>query len=169
MANILAAPADLLLRFDNNLIGQLVNDSSQQQTPAQLLTNNVVQAHLDDAAGFVLAALYVAYKYTPAEIAGLTATSASLLKRLTCDLAIVMICQRRGYDYGDKFPMVGLSLEMIQQLRNGERVLDVAGNEAAGLSSATRVTVVQQEQAGLVISNCRLFPVYDRSPLATPP
>ena len=159
MSNILAAPADLILRFDANLLGQLVNDENTQLTPTQLLSDPVTQAHLDDAAGMVLAALYTAYKYTPTELSQVTPTSASLLKRLCCDLAIVMICQRRGYDYSDKFPMLGISLTMIQQLRNGERVLDLASNEEAGLVAATRVGSVQQMRAGLVTANWHLFPL----------
>jgi len=154
-----ATPADILLRFDANLLGMLVNDNSQKLTPMQLQTDSALQAALDDATGIIESALYVAYKYTAAEIATVTAGSVSLLKRLCCDLAIVMLCQRRAYDYADKYPMLNLTLDLIQKLRYGERVLDFGPNENAGLSAATKVTLVQQECAGLVVSNYRIFPV----------
>lgn len=152
-------PSDLLLRFDSNLIGQLVNDSGNKISPQECQTNAAVQAALDDATGMINAALYVAYKYTAAQIATITDESRSLLKRLCCDLAIVMICQRRGYSYDDKFPMVGLSLETLQQLRNGERVLNLAANEQAGLAASSTVSLAQQRRIGLVVSDPRVFPV----------
>ena len=159
MANNLAQPSDLLLRFDSNLLGQVVNDQGQQQTSTALLTNAALHAALDDAAGTVYAALYVAYKYTAAELSTLDSPSTSLLTRLVCDLAIVMLCQRRGYSYDDKYPMVGLSLEMIQQLRNGERVLNLAGNESAGLSASVHPSICLQERIGLVTADYHMFPM----------
>lgn len=158
MGNSYATPADLLLRYDANLLGMLVNDNSQQLSPAQLQNDAATQAALDDATGIIQSALYVAYKYTAAEIATATAESLSLLRRLCCDLAIVMLCQRRGYDYNDKYPMLALSLELIQQLRNGERVLDIGGNEKAGLAAATFPSLCQQRYAGFVVNNQRVFP-----------
>jgi phage gp36-like protein len=154
----LASPQDLLDRFDARLLGQLVNDTQTPLDPTQFLSSPVAQAALDDATGIVYAALFVAYKYTATQIAGVTAESASLLKRLCCDLAIVMLCQRRGWDYLDKFPMVQLSLEMIQQLRNGERVLDLAANEQAGLAAASLASLAQQRRIGLVTTEWHYFP-----------
>ena len=154
-----ATPADLLLRFDTNLVGMLVNDNSQKLTPHELRTDLALQAALDDATGTIESALFVAYKYTAAELATVTANSASLLKRLCCDLAIVMLCQRRGYDYSDKYPLLDLTLETIQQLRYGERVLDLAGNEQGGLPAASHVSVCQQRRVGLVVANYHIFPI----------
>lgn len=158
MANSLAAPADLLVRFDARLLGQLVNDGNVQVTPGALLTDPVIQEHLDQSAGEVFAALYVAYKYTAAELATVTNTTASLLKKLVCDLAIVTLCQRRGMSYEDKFPMVEASLGMVQMLRNGERVLDLAGNEQAGLAQAVVPMVCWQRRAGLIVTERHFFP-----------
>jgi phage gp36-like protein len=153
-----ASPSDLLLRFDNNLLGMLVNDNSVQQTPTQLLTNAPLQAALDDASGAIESALYTAYKYTANDLQNLTHNSASLLKRITCDIAIVYLCQRRGYDYKDKFPMSETSFEILQKLRYGERVLDFADNEQAGLSATDYISTVQLEHDGFVTTNANYFP-----------
>ena len=170
MSNILAKPSDMLLRFDKNLLGQLVNDDSQQLTPLELLSDPALQAALDDAAGMILSALYVAYKYTATDILNVSDETASMLRRLACDLAVVYICQRRGYGYEDKFPMVALSVQQIQLLRNGERVLSLGPNEQAGLAVATRASVIQQARAGLVIANYRVFPVRElREGWVSPP
>ena len=158
MANSLASPADLLLRYDARLLGQLAGDVNVQLTPAQLLTNPVIQEHLDQGAGEVFAALYVAYKYTAAELATVTNTTASLLKKLVCAQAVVTLCERRGISYEDKFPMAANSLEMLQMLRNGERVLDLAGNEQAGLAQAVVPAVCWQRRAGLVVTERHFFP-----------
>jgi hypothetical protein len=128
------------------------------------LSDPNLQAALDDGTGLIYAALFVAYKYTRQDIANLPVESLNLLKRINCDLAIVYLCQRRGYDYSDKFPMVELSLETIQQLRNGERVLDLAAQEKAGLTASTHVTSCQQRRDGLVITEYRFFPLKGRTP-----
>ena len=154
-----ATPADLMLRFDANLLGMLVNDNSQQLTPVQINSDAATLAALQDATGIIESALYVAYKYTAADMLHLSANSASLLKRLCCDYAIVMLCQRRGYDYHDKYPMLDLSVELVQKLRFGERVLDFADNKQAGLAAVSRPSVIQQQQAGLVTTNTNIFPI----------
>ena len=155
----LATPADLLLRFDSNLLGQLCNDSSQKLTPAELRSSAVVQKALDYATALITSALYVAYKYKSTDVSALTGEPAALLNGICCDLAMVWLCQRRGYDYSDKYPMLGLALETIQQLRNGERVLDLPANERAGNTFNKTVSLVTQRRAGLVITNFRLFPI----------
>ncbi len=162
MASSYATPSDLMLRYDSNLLGMLVNDNSQKIAPSAILNDPATQAALDDATGIINSALYVAYKYTASQIAGVTSESASLLKRLCCDLAVVMLCQRRGFDYSDKYPLLNLTLDIIERLRSGERVLDLAANESAGNTKNCNVTVVQQERAGLVVTNFRIFPMRSR-------
>ena len=159
MASSYATPSDLMLRYDSNLLGMLVNDNSQKIAPSAILNDPATQAALDDATGIINSALYVAYKYTATQMANLTHNSSSLLKRLCCDIAIVILCNRRGYDYTDKYEILQMSLDIVQKLRYGERVLDFAPNESAGNAAVASVSVVQQQQAGLVTTNFRYFPI----------
>ena len=164
MSNNLAQPSDMLVRFDTRLVGDLVWDTNERASSEQLAQNAVVQEHLDQAAGNVYAALYVAYKYTAAELANITPTTASMLRGIVCDLAIVTLCQRRGRSYADKFPMVESSLFMLQALRNGERVLDLAAQEQAGLAAATVPSLCYTTRRMFVINNYHIFPLRGRSP-----
>ena len=61
-----ATPADLMLRFDANLLGMLVNDNSQQLTPVQINS---------DAATLAAAALSTDTWVDPSEVVNLRSIS----------------------------------------------------------------------------------------------
>ena len=92
-----ATPSDIILRFDVNLLGQLCSDNGTQLTPTQLLSNPNLQAALDDSTGIIESALFTAYKYTATDLSNLTYNALSMLKRLTCDLAVVMVAPSPPY------------------------------------------------------------------------
>lgn len=154
----LATVDDLLDRFDVRNIGQLASDTNTQLSSAQLQTSDPVLAALNDATGLVISALYTAYKYDASGLDGLSTYSAALLKRITCDLAFVYLAQRRGYTYKDKFPLIEDSYEILQKLRNGERVLDIEDNKDAGNTATAVVSITDNISAGLVTSQLRYFP-----------
>lgn len=156
---MLATVNDLIDRFDVRELGQLASDSNTQLSSVQLQTSSPVIAALTDASGIVLSALYTAYKYKAADLSALSTESSNLLKRITCDLAFVYLAQRRGYTYKEKFPLIEDSYELLQKLRNGERVLDVEDNKNAGNTTTAIVTVVDQIHAGLASTRFRYFPI----------
>ncbi len=155
--------ADMLTRFDYRLIGQQLSDSNVPYNYADLTTGAGSQQLSDiitDGEGIVISALYTAYKYTAQDIAGLDKDSLFILKRIIADIAFIMICSRRGYDYKSKMPLVEDSYLQLQKLRNGERVLNIPGNEEAGLTQNDTLggLVSTQVQAGLITTVTRYFP-----------
>jgi phage gp36-like protein len=166
---MLVTVQNLMDRFDVRELGQLASDTNTPLNPAQLLNASPIIAALEDASAAVLSALYVAYKYTPSDIQQIlgetdspTDDSLYLLVRIVCDLAIVYLAQRRGRDYKEKFPLVAESLEMLQKLREGERVLNLLDKEQAGLTHQAWVTVADQVESGLTTTAWRYFPLPER-------
>ncbi len=155
---LLAQPTDMIARFDVRLLSQLCNDTNSPVSSTGLLTDPNLNAALEDASGVVLSALYTSYKYQDTDIENLDTQSSALLTRITCDIAFIYLAQRRGYEYEDKMPMIQDSYMLLQKLRNGERVLNVAGNEEAGLTATDYIGVVEQAQVGLVTAAYRYFP-----------
>jgi len=152
--------ADMLERFDYRLISQQLSDSNVPYTSAQLLTSQQLTNIITDGEGLVISALYVAYKYTAADLAALDTDSLLVLKRIIADIAFIYICSRRGYDYKAKMPLVEDSYEQLQKLRNGERVLNIPGNEEAGLTQNSTLGsfFTTQVNAGLITTVTRYFP-----------
>jgi phage gp36-like protein len=164
----IATVNNLIDRFDVRELGQLASDTNIPLNATQLQTATPVLAALQDATGVLMSALYVAFKYTQSDIdiilndqdTGPDADdSLALLVRIVCDLAVVYLAQRRGRSYKEKFPLVQESLDLIQKLRNGERVLNLMDKEKAGLTQQAIVTVCDQVNAGLVQTAWRYFPL----------
>ena len=131
-----ATPQNLLDRFDVRLLGDLCQDGNSRLSEAALLTNTKLSEALKDASGMVESAALVGKRYEVTDLSGLTGNSKSLLVRIVCDLAIVWLCQRRGYSVKDKFPMADESLKILDRIRLGERVFNVeAVVEAASAST----------------------------------
>ena len=154
----LASVTDLIYRFDVRTLGQLASDDNTQIASGALLTSEPVLAALEDATGLINSALYTAYKYNATDIAGLSDESSGLLKRLCSDIAFVYLAQRRGYTYKEKFPLLEDSYEILQKLRNGERILDIDDNKDAGNTATVIVTASDNIAAGLATQKKRYFP-----------
>lgn len=134
-----ASAADMIVRYDVRTLGDLLTDDSQRQSPAQVLASDTLTAMLADASGEIDAALRVGQRYTAANLAALTGNSLALLKRITCQIAMRMLWERRPYlnevqeqardESQDK------SRRMLEKLRKGEAIFDIADVPDAGLPS----------------------------------
>jgi phage gp36-like protein len=131
-----AQPADMMARYDVRRLGDLVRDDTTRADPSSLLSDTVLQTALDDAAGEIDASVLAGQKYLPADLAGLTGTDLALLKRLNCDLAYGFLVMRRGYSAADaqaQAPGFARAQELLQLLRDGNKVFGVLANRQAGL------------------------------------
>lgn len=154
-----ASAADLIARYDVRTIGDLCEDSGVRQTPTQILADPNVSAALDDATGTVNAAIFVANRYTPEQIAGLTNAGLAFLKRLTADLAFLYLVERRGTDVR-KMPQWARVQESLDRIRHGDNVFDLTGAEVDGLPTVGFPTT--QQFADLALERdyaSRIFPV----------
>lgn len=121
-----ATPAQMGTRYDIRRIGDLVSDTGDRD-PAPL-TSPVLAACLDDASGHIDSACRVGGRYATSELTAMTGYGASLLVRLTCDIAYGLLVARRGYSATDQqamAPNYKPALDMLELVRKGERVFDV--------------------------------------------
>lgn len=155
-----AIPQDILGRYDARVLGDLVTDIGVQVSPLSLLTNKVLQTCLDDASGIVDSAVLVSQRYTPSDLTGLTGVDAAFLIRIVCDLAYVLLYQRRGKEDYAKLAQHQRSEEVLERLRQGVAVFNVAGALEADFAQTSFMTAVQYEALNDEVTYAsRLFPV----------
>lgn len=152
-----ATAADLTARYDSRMVADLASDSGNPVGNVSTDTN--VQASLDDASGMVDSAVTVARVYLLTDLTALTGTDQSLLKRITCDLAIYYLMSRRPEKLGsselkEQFEKADVFLEM---LRKGARVFAVEGNLDAGLPTVDGPRASTYERLNLIPDRTRNF------------
>lgn len=137
-----ATVPDLTLRYDARAVGDLCSDEGTSVSVAGLDAHPVVDAALDDASGTIDAALMVGGQYTPTDLANLTGNSLSTLVRITCDLAMVNLLQRRGFAETDRLKaMRDLAESQLERLRQGINVFNIPdrGPDTIGTTGPTVV------------------------------
>ena len=102
MAMAYATGDDFLKRYDVRLIGDLVNDDGNQEPTASLPQNETLLEMLADAASEITVVLRVGDRYTSEQLTNLDDDSANYLRRLNCDLALIMLKRRRGVFNAEK-------------------------------------------------------------------
>lgn len=151
-----ATPSDLKDRYDARRLGELVRDDGTKATPAQLNTDTVLQAALDDGHSLINAACLAGRRYTPSDLTALTALDKALLVRLNCDLAYGFLLQRRGFAEQESArlaPGFNQALQLLQRLKSG----DIVFNVEAVLEAGTMDRVVLSKNVTLVSSTSRMF------------
>jgi|SRR5579859_733227 len=135
-----AAPSDVLARFDQRVIGDLVEDLGLNVSTPALLSDPNLQTVLNDASGEIVAACITNGHYTTANLFALASSglpSGSLLIRLTCALALSWLLGRRFYNEDEiskKIPDNKWAFERLEMLKNGQRVFELpAANAQSGV------------------------------------
>lgn len=119
-----STPEEFLQRYDARLIGDLVRDDGVQEPPGSLPANAVLLAVLADASAAVDAAVFVGNRHTPAQMAALSTTAASFVRRLVCDLALIYLKRRRGrFDQERDAALLQEVNATLQSLRDGQDLL----------------------------------------------
>lgn len=115
---------DFCQRYDVSLFGELVLDNGEQVAPDELAAHANLVAAIADADGAVRASLFTGARYTVADLADLSTTAASVLRRLTCDLAMIYLKRRRGTFNAERDGALNKEVsEALAGLRKGETVL----------------------------------------------
>lgn len=123
-----ATAQDLIIRYDERRVADLVSDTGTRSPNP--LTSPVVAAVLEDAAGMIDAACRVGGRYSLIDLANMAGSGHSLLIRLSCDIAYSLLVARRGYSTTDQkvmAPQLEFVNKMLDDLRKGDRVLDIFG------------------------------------------
>jgi phage gp36-like protein len=148
---------DLKRRFDVRTLGDLASDDGNQVASANLPSDANVLAALDDASGEIDSAVLVARRYAPADLAALTGNAAAHLKRLTCEIAMHLLIDRRLYtaasDYADR--LHERTRTRLDDLRAGRRIFDTAGTADAGLPTNTGPTTGERKRQNYISERAR--------------
>lgn len=119
----------MLARYDNKRLGELVRDDGTRATSAQLASDTILQAMLDDAAAMVDSAVRVGERYSTLDLTTtLTGNARLFLVRLNCDLAYGLLLQRRGFpadQLNNLAPGYTAALAQLDLLREGERIFNL--------------------------------------------
>lgn len=152
-----ASAADLILRKDVRVLGDLVADDGTRVAAGSLAANAVLAAMLDDASGEIDASLRQGDKYTVANLAALTGNSLAHLKRITCDIAFWLLWERRP-TYGDEEMRDDVwqrAKRALDALKAGREVFDVAENVDAGNADLETPSFAQIQQQNLIVDQAR--------------
>ena len=122
-----ATVADMMLRYDPQLIRDLAtNDGECTLTDAEVQSNDVALAILDDASGAIDAALSYGGRYLPANLAGLSKPQIDHLKRITCEIAFAYIMIRKGSGNASQIKEYrNMAEQSLERLRKGTHIFTV--------------------------------------------
>lgn len=136
-----------------------MNDFGVRQSPGNLTGDTNLLASLDDASGMVDSAVLVAGRYTPAQLATLTGQDQAFLIRLTCDLAYVLLVERRGTD-AKALPQFDRAMEELKKLREGDHIFNIDVAITTGNITAEFPSTILYQALNLARDYAaRMFPI----------
>lgn len=147
--------AEFLNFADLRTVGDLVSDTDERET--SLTNNDVLLAAIQRASGMVESAAVIGNRYLPSDLAALTGSAQQLLIGLVADLVIGILYKRRP-NKGDPPGSYKEALDMLQQLREGERIFPTQESADAGLPEHQIETPIDVENRnGLSVVAHRYF------------
>lgn len=146
-ADCYATSADLAERFDVRRIGDLLTDDDTRVASGDFATNQNLYTALLDATQQINSAIRKGNRYTRAEIYALYTSGSTqdnfarqLLTKWCCVLGFAYLVARRGYNHQEimsQVPFYAEAKDFLEQLANGERVLDTEAAADAGRTTYT--------------------------------
>lgn len=134
-----ASIGDLYNRYDSRIVDQLSSDDNSTAPD-----NNKIQAALDDGASKIQLAVLQGSQYTVDQLQTLVNSGDTTLIRMNCDLALLFMAQRRSGGLPNKFEgVLRNTMELLDMLRRGQRVLNVPENRVADLAAMVNNTAQQ--------------------------
>jgi phage gp36-like protein len=155
--------AEFIARFDKRIVGDLASVDGVRVTEAALDSDERLTTALEDASGMLDAAVRIGDRYTASDLAGLTGNGLQFLKSIVCDIAFVLLIERRilnrvtgeEADRRDK-----RNREILTELRQGKLIFDVAATRSAGQPMTDGPTTAQANNLNTLTSRVRghLYP-----------
>jgi phage gp36-like protein len=149
---------DMIARYDRNDVLALLSDTQFDPQGYDVGTDPPppFTECADDASGTVDAYIMRGGRYTIADLAGLTGTALAFLKRITCDICMCYLMERRP----DRNPQrVAQQRELaeahLKMLASGEMIFAIPNAINAGLESIVGPSCVEVQQLNLPVDHCR--------------
>ncbi len=152
-----ATPADLLVRYDQRLLGGLLSDTGTAFDQTEILASPVTATMLADASGEIVSYALKGGRYTEDDLQALTDNGLALLKRLTCNLALYNTVIRRGLPV-DRYPQVADAMDWLVKLSEGDLIFPVPANIAAGVAQSPPILVQTIVDNNMLVNSVRYFP-----------
>lgn len=153
-----ASGSDLLVRYDDRIVGDLVqDDDTRNGSPSTAVTEL-----LETASEYIDSALLTSGRYSEADLSALNGDR--VLKDMACRLAMSFLWERRGLGVPSAFqPSIDRAFEQLDLLRKGELVLPsdsdvLAGKVDAGVADVKRFTAQDREITDGMFANVKTFP-----------
>ena len=158
---------DMVARYDRRRLADLVADSGARVDPATVKDDDNLEIAIGDAIEMLKSALRVAGRYTADDLRLYPPPNANdegkpLVKRIVCDLAFGLLNSRRGYaadEMARLAPRYFEALQQLQQLRDGDRILDSDTHAAAGLPASEPFRPLGSATPSLLSDSRRYFGV----------
>ncbi len=157
-----ATGADLIARYDVDLIGDLATDDRETLDRDLVATSEKVTTALADASGEVEVALMAGGRYTIEQLQSLPGNGANHLKSIVCGLAMAALYRRRPEAARREFidDLTADARAAIKSLRRGENVFGLAEHIDAGVVELTGPSAIQLiNRNGLAERMGRYFPL----------
>lgn len=155
----LATSADMLVRYDENVVRDLLSDANTPVTATDLDDNARLTAILETASGYVLAAAIAGGNYTEAELSALTGNGAAMLQDLVCTIAVCKLMRRRPgrFKIEDIRSQEKDTEEWLNALRKGQRLFPIDSHVDASLPTIDGPTAVDYVRLNLITERTRNF------------
>ena len=129
-----ASGTDLIARYDVDLVGDLATDLREPVEQSAVPGLPMVATALDDASGMIDVNLSTGGRYKPEDLLSLTGNSVNHLKRITCDIAMGLLLQRRTdakyQELAEK--VVAGAKQNLTALARGENIFGIPALQNAG-------------------------------------
>ena len=146
-----ATPQQLLQRHHPDLVNDLAADDGVRTSRIDLVADVNVLAALADASGAIEAALVAGNRYTVDQLTNLTGNSASLLARITCDIAMAFLFDRAAsLDVEKCRKYKDQAEEHLNKLHDGQNVFNLESHKTAGNPSLGGPSAVDYARLNLI-------------------
>ena len=162
-----ATGADLVVRYDVDLIGDLAQDGREPLDATVVPNHANVLAALADASGEIDVALRCGDRYLPEQLETLTGNSRNHLIRITCSIAMSLLFERRpGMKPEIAEAVSKKAREHITALNKGDNVFGIQSVIDSGTIETATIATIDIENLNLLPQRMpRYFPRTDqRSP-----
>ncbi len=156
-----ATGSDLIARYDVDLVGDLATDSREPIEQSAVPNLPLVATALLDASGMIDVNLSTGGRYKPSDLDQLTGNSVYHLKRITCDVAMGLLLQRRTdmkyQELAEK--VVAGSKQHLMALARGENIFGISAVVDSGFIEYQTISSVTIDERNLLSSRMeRYFP-----------
>lgn len=163
-----ATVADMVVRYDERILGELVSDDSTRIVGEDLEDNAKLLAILNTASGVINASVLRAKRYTVADLESLTGVDEATLVDITCAIAWWYLWRRKPQaETQDPIRETAQkdAEQWLKDLRSGETIFNVEDVKEAGLPEGKiidRATIISRnmwsEQLRGRLTPMRRFP-----------